>query len=741
MVTPWEGPFFPLEANRRTASESLVRILVVDDEPSLTRSIGALLQSNDRLIEDCGSVAETLARLNTSSFDLLILDYRLPDATGLAVLDWLLSHNRRESVIMISGEQSMDAAIGALRRNADDFLLKPYNADQLRRAVSSALLKRQLERTNRLVQQRLQSSEQMHRYLVENSLDLIYTLDADGRFNYLNPRIESLLGHRRNALIGKHFSEIVHPEDLERARFSFNERRTGSRSTHNLELRLNRNPYGLDDSDGNGPVSVVLNATGIYNRTDSRASAHYAGTYGAARCLPDVRSGESSSVAHPYRPNQDPLTQLPNRDLFRDRLNLAIAQAKRRKSLIAVMFIDMDRFKQVNEIYGQGEGDALLRSVALRLKQCLRRGDTLTRHGSDEFVVLLPDIGTQAHALAIAEKILLALRTPFPLGENELSTTISMGIALHPEDGANAEDLIQHASVAMHQVKGNGRNAYSLFSPDMHTTYRTRVGLENELRQALIRNELELHYQPQISLSRNCVTGMEALLRWRHPSHGLVAPSRFIQLAEEAGFIHEISKWVLETGCAQLATWRRRYPELRLAANLSSRDFDHTDLGETVSRALVRHSLPADSLELEVTEWLLLEDAERVRPRMQGLRDLGVGIVIDNFGTTCSSLSSLQRYGITRLKIDRSYVKQIKTTGTHPIISAIAGIAHNFDIQLTAEGVERDDQRNALANLGCDEMQGFLFSRPVDALEATRILQDLRPSSTVGRLTYSTAIS
>jgi len=398
------------------------------------------------------------------------------------------------------------------------------------------------------------------------------------------------------------------------------------------------------------------------------------------------------------------------------------------------MFIDMDRFKMVNEIYGQGEGDALLRSVALRIKQCLRRGDTLTRHGSDEFVVLLPDIGTQADACAIAEKILLAFRTPFTLGESEFTATISMGIALHPEDGDSAEDLIQHASVAMHQVKGNGRNAYSFFSPDMHATYRARVSLEKELRQALTRNELELHYQPLISLSCDSVTGMEALVRWRHPAHGLIAPSRFIQLAEEAGIIHEISKWVLETGCAQLAVWRRRHPGLRLSANLSSRDFDRSDLADTVSLTLSRNGLPADSLELEVSERLLLEDAERITPNMQELRDMGVGIAIDDFGTGYSSLASLQRYGITRLKIDRSYVKDIKTTGNHPIISAISGIAQGFGIRLAAEGVERDDQKTALENIGCDEMQGFLFSRPVDVDEATRILQELRPSSMAGRL-------
>ena len=723
MFIPWKGQPFPPEGSRRTSAEALVRILVIDDEPSLARSITALLQGDDRLIEECGSVAETLARLHTTAYDLIVLDFRLPDASGLAVMDWLLSHDRRESVIMISAEQSVEAAVGALRRGAADFLLKPYSAEQLRRSVSTVLAKRQQERNNRQVRQRLESSEQMHRYLVENSLDLIYTLDADGHFSYLNQRIESLLGHPRSTLLGKHFSEIVYPEDLERARFSFNERRTGPRATSNLALRLTRNPFGDSENDEHGPVTIVLNAMGIYNRNDSRAPIYYAGTYGAARSLPGYRANEQVGG---YQTYHDPLTQLPNRDLFRDRLNLSIAQAKRRKTHIAVLFIDMDRFKLVNDTYSQGEGDALLRAVALRLRQCLRKGDTLTRHGSDEFVVLLPDIGSKLDAQAIAEKVLQAFRTRFLIADGEFTATISMGIALHPEDGNSAEDLIQHASVAMHQVKGNGGNACGFFSPDMHATYRARTSLEKELRQALSRNELEVHYQPLISLSRSGITGMEALVRWRHPVHGVVAPSRFIQLAEEAGIIHEITRWVLDTACAQLSAWRHRYPELRLSTNLSSRDFDHADLDDTVSRVLTRHGLPAHSLELEITERLLLEDSEKVSLRMQSLRELGIGIAIDDFGTGYSSLAYLQRCGATRLKIDRSFVKDIKTTEDHPIVSAIAGIARGFDIRLAAEGVERDDQMNALEILGCDEMQGFLFSRPVNVDEATRILQEFR---------------
>ncbi|MBN8284224.1 EAL domain-containing protein [Zoogloea sp.] len=723
MLIPWKGQPFPPEGQRRATAEALVRILVIDDEPSLARSITALLQADDRLIEECGTVAEALARLNAAAYDLIVLDYRLPDASGLAVMDWLLSHDRRESVIMISAEQSVEAAVGALRRGAADFLIKPYSAEQLRRSVAKTLAKRQTERSRRQTRQRLESSEQMHRYLVENSLDLIYTLDADGRFSYLNQRIESLLGHPRSALLGKHFSEIVYPEDLERARFSFNERRTGPRATSNLALRLTRNPFGNVESDEHGPVSIVLNAMGIYNRTDSRAAIHYAGTYGAARSLPGYRLHEQGHGDHCFH---DPLTHLPNRDLFCDRLNLSIAQAKRRKTHIAVMFIDMDRFKLVNDTYGQGEGDTLLRAVATRLRQCLRKGDSLTRHGSDEFLVLLPDVGTKADATAIADKILQAFRNPFPVVDGEFTATISLGAALHPEDGDSADDLIQHASVAMHQVKGSGGNAFSFFSPDMHATYRARISLEKELHLALGRKELELHYQPLISLSRGAITGMEALVRWRHPVHGVVAPSRFIQMAEEAGIIHEITRWVLDTACAQFSSWRRRYPNLRLSTNLSARDFDHSDLDDVVSRVLARYGLPADSLEVEITERLLLEQDDKVSRRMQSLRELGIGIAIDDFGTGYSSLAYLRRCGVTRLKIDRSFVRNIKSTEDHPIVSAIAGIARGFDIRLAAEGVERDDQMNALETLGCDEMQGFLFSRPISAEDATRILQDFR---------------
>lgn len=740
MVSPGESMFFPPEANHRSPPEALVRILVVEDEISLARAIAALLHSSDRLIEDCASVAEALARLQTRSFDLIILDFRLPDATGLAVMDWLISHERRESVIMISGEESMEAPIGALRRGAVDFLRKPYDPEQLRRAVNRVLERRQSERRKHLNSLRLRSSEQMHRYLVEASQDLIFTLDPEGHFTYLNPRIETLLGHPRDTLLGKHFSVVVHAEDLERARHVFRERRTGQRASCNVEVRLGCNPCGLPDATDHGPIVVALNSTGIYETSPNELAPRYSGTYGSARHITLPRPLETGP---PVTGLHDPLTQLPNRDIFRDRLDLAIIQAKRNKGRIAVMLLDVDRSgldaskTRPDKTINAETREALLRAAALRLKQCLRRGDTLSRLAGDEFAVLLPEINGQDDARAIAEKILEAFQRPFTLPGREGKAAVGIGIALHPEDGNNANDLIQHAGVALYQVKRGSLNQYRFFVPDMHTTFRERLALEKELRQAIARSELALDYQPLISLSRNCVTGVEALLRWHHPTRGLIAPAYFIQLAEDAGFIHEISRWVLDTACAQVSTWRRRYPELRLVANLSPRDFDRADLGEHISRTLSRNGLPAACLEVEIHENLLLEDSERIAPLVKDLRDLGVGLAIDDFGTGYSSLAYLQHYAVTRLKIARSFVRDLNGSGQHPIIHAIAGIARGLAIPIAAEGVERDDQAAALGKLGCDEMQGYLFSRPVSSELMSRILQDFRPSMVAGPQTGS----
>lgn len=284
--------------------------------------------------------------------------------------------------------------------------------------------------------------------------------------------------------------------------------------------------------------------------------------------------------------------------------------------------------------------------------------------------------------------------------------------------GAGAAGLMC-ASVAMHQVKGNG-GGFSFFSPEMHASYRTRASLEKELRQAVARHELELHYQPLVSLSRDRISGMEALVRWRHPTHGLVAPSRFIHSAEEAGIIHEISRWVLETGCAQMAAWRRQFPELSLTANLSPRDFEHPDLADTVSRVLARHGLPPASLELEVSESLLCSDVQHVAPCLKDLRDLGVGISLDDFGTGYSSLGYLQRFPVDEIKIDRSFVIDVDSkAGNQALVSAIVGLGRALGLSVVAEGVETDAQAARLRHLGCDVLQGFLYARPMPADQFT----------------------
>ncbi|NTV11966.1 MAG: EAL domain-containing protein, partial [Zoogloea sp.] len=521
---------------------------------------------------------------------------------------------------------------------------------------------------------------------------------------------------------GKHFSTLIHEEDLERVRHAFCERRTGLRAACNIEMRLlHREAEAADEEDCDGRwITVALNAMGIYARADGPMEERYLGTYGVCRDITERKRAEELIAFQAYH---DQLTRLPNRTLFKDRLDLALAQAERRQGMLAVMFLDLDSFKLINDTYGHSVGDALLRMVAQRLKQCLRRGDTLARQGGDEFIILLPDLQRAEDAETIAHKIVEALRRPLPLTCGEFRTSVSLGISLYPRDGDSAEVLTKHADIAMYRAKQGGKNAYRLFSPDMNHVYEERMALENDLRAALERKQFELHYQPQVSLSRQAIVGMEALVRWRHPQHGLISPLRFIDVAEEVGLIHEISNWVLETGCRQLAHWHRNgFPGLRLSMNLSGRDFDHPDLVDKVATSLARHALPAASLDLEITESVLLPDTEGTVGQIRRLRDLGVGVAVDDFGTGYSSLAYLQNFPISRLKIDRSFVRDLKADGHHPIINAITGIARGFDIEVLAEGVEALEQADVLASLGCDEMQGFYFAKPLPPDQATQVL-------------------
>lgn len=714
---PYSSLDFALDTDEDTK-----QILLVDDDPRLRQSYCELLAGLCGGIVECSNGHAAILALERGSFDVVLLDLKLPDISGLDVLQWATRARHSGTIIVVSADTHIDSAIGALRGGAYEYIRKPCDPDQLVRSVTHALQRNHLERRNALMTARLEQSERLHRFLVDQSPDIIYTLDEDGRFVFVNGRIESLLGFARAELIGQHYTILVHEDDREQARYGFAERRTGGRAAVNIELRLKCKDDGFRQFD-NRFIVAMLSATGIYNGEEPTQAQRFMGTYGVARDITERKQAEEKISFQAFH---DALTQLPNRVLFRDRLDLAITQARRHNALVGLMFIDLDRFKLVNETFGHAEGDQLLKSLAHRFRQCLRAGDTLSRLGGDEFTVLLPDLGNADDISRIAEKFLQALLQPFVLAGQEFRATASIGIAVFPRDGHSPETLLRNADLAMYQTKSRGKNGYTFFSAEMSADHRARIGLENDLRRAVDNGELVLHYQPQVSLEDNRTIGMEALVRWQHPTLGLLAPGRFIDLAEEIGLIHQISDWVLEEGCAQLARWHRNgRRDLRLAFNLSAKDFDRSDLVEKVTAVSAAHGIGADLIEVEITESLLLDDAEGIIDTVRRLRQRGVRVSIDDFGTRYSSLNYLRRFPVSSVKIDQSFVRDLgHDQGAASIIHAIVGIAQGFGLHILAEGVETPEQARFLRDVGCNDMQGYLFGRPVAASEVGMLIAD-----------------
>jgi diguanylate cyclase (GGDEF)-like protein/PAS domain S-box-containing protein len=694
------------------------RILIVDDEARLRSSMRRLLEHPDRRIFDAESVATGVRLLESQEIDLALLDIGLPDASGLDLLRWISRHRPETTVIMVSGDTQIDSAIRALRDGAVEFVRKGEDSDFLLARVSDALSRRKLQREHRRMAERLAQSERQHRFLVENSPDIIYALDPEGRFTFVNTRAESVLGIQRDELKGRAFSSIVDEADHRLAVQISTAPYSEASGTSTVELRLLCRG-GESGSTTSQSVVMMVSAIALYDETEPGASGTgpvFLGSYGVARDISERKRIEEIISFHAFH---DQLTGLPNRRLFKDHLELALVQASRRQDRVAVMFIDLDRFKLVNDTYGHLEGDELLRHCAQRIRDCLRAGDTVARQGGDEFTVLLPGLSASADAMVIADKISAELRLPFEVAGRDFFATASIGIAVFPEDGDTSEQLLQNADTAMYEVKAKGKNAARAFSAEMRAGFLPRLELERDLRRALPNGEFVLHFQPQYSLRLGRVIGAEALIRWRHPQHGLMNPASFMELAEETGLMGAISTWVMEEACRQLSLWHAAgNTGLRVAVNLSPHEFSRPDLVERVSAIVARHGLPREALEIEITENVLLQDVPGVIDKLRQLRQRGIRIAIDDFGTRYSSLNYLRSFPINTIKIDQSFIRDIEGDDSiTPIIAAIVGIARGFKLDLVAEGVENDMQRRVLARLGCDEMQGYLFARPTLASE------------------------
>lgn len=459
-------------------------------------------------------------------------------------------------------------------------------------------------------------------------------------------------------------------------------------------------------------------------RKTSGELTHYIGIFS------DITDRKAAEARIHHLAHHDALTNLPNRTLLQDRLEQAILQSRRNRRHAAVLFIDLDRFKLINDTLGHDVGDGLLSQMAQRCLACVRDTDTVARQGGDEFVVVLPELEQAQDAAMVARKLVTELGKPYLLGDHELTVTASIGIAIYPEDGRNASVLLRNADAAMYGAKSDGRNAYQFYSSELNTASLGELLLENQLRGALDRDELLLYFQPKVSAASGHIEGAEALLRWHHPELGLLAPGRFVPAAEEAGLIVSIGEWVLRTACRQLRVWLDAGIEpVRIAVNLSAQQFAHQDLVGLVKSVLAETGLPAGLLELELTETMLMRDVDRATDILSRLRALGVKLSIDDFGTGYSSLAYLKRFEVDVLKIDRSFVHDIRTDGADgKIAAAVIALAHSLGQQVVAEGVETEYQRDYLTRHHCDVLQGYLFGRPMPGEEFVARLAAAQPA-------------
>jgi len=608
-----------------------VSILVVDDEERARESLTVLLKGQWEDITEAEDGEVAIELIQQRQFKIIILDLNMPKKSGDQVLAFIKEKKINTTVIVLSGETSINKVTEAVRLGAYDIFKKPYSFDELEHAIRNALDKSQIEEEKAQIQNRLAHSERLHRYMVDNSPDLIYILNLKGEFSFVNDSVTKLLGYDKADLLGKHYSEFIADEDRMKAEYLFNERRRASRSNRTVELGLK-----CHSTDPTKPFDInvrpiELNSMGIYSVDvkGSKKVSTYQGTYGVAR---DISSRKKAEKLITFQAYHDLLTKLPNRAMLLDRLDLAIKQSVRTSETLIVMFLDLDRFKLINDSFGHVVGDQLLVEVAARLKDEIRTGDTLARLGGDEFMLLLPQPTTREQAESVAQKLIASLQQPFFLRNKEVYINVSIGIAVFPD----YNDKLEHAAAE-------------------------KISIESGLRNALKNNELEIFYQPQYNSISRQIVGVEALLRWNHPLLGQRAPGYFIEQAEESRIIQQISEWVLNRVAHDLFNDRRFLDSgIKASINLSASDIRQKEFPENLVTFTENFGIDPGRLEIEITENMFMSDIQACTHKLQVLSNRGISIAIDDFGTGYSSLNYLRELPVHTVKIDYSFVSEIE---------------------------------------------------------------------------------
>jgi diguanylate cyclase (GGDEF)-like protein/PAS domain S-box-containing protein len=678
-------------------------ILLVDDVPTNLHLLAASLRGEYRIkVATSGLSALDLASREDRP-DLILLDVMMPGMNGIEVMRRLRTNPETSEipVIFVSADSSEQSQLDTLELGADDYLNKPVVNSILQARVRNLLQRKRVEQQLRLAA-----------HVFEHSGEAILITDHTNRIIEVNAAFTNLTGYSPEDVKGKD------PKILACGRTTRDEYIAMWQDIKNKGIWKGE----LWDRRKDGGIYPKLLTISVV-RNHRGGIEFYIGSFA------DITEQKAAEDRIRHIAHHDNLTGLPNRLHLSVVLEQDLASARREQTGLALMFIDLDRFKLINDTLGHNIGDLLLIEAARRLQACVRESDIVARLGGDEFVVVLTGIEVALDAASVAHKILQTLGQPYTIEGNILHSTPSIGISSFPTDGSDAESLMKHADTAMYHAKEQGRNNVQFFSAAMNAAADERMVLERELRQALIEGQFELFYQPKVRTVDGTLYGVEALIRWRHPDRGIVSPDTFIPIAEEAGLIEAIGAWVLDEACRQLASWKAAgLCAIQMAVNLSAHQLRSPDLANQVMTCIQRYGILEGELELEITESVAMTNPERAIVQLQALRALGVHLAIDDFGTGYSSLAYLKMLPIQTIKLDRAFVRDIETDANDAAISAATiALAHSLGLAVVAEGVETEAQSAFLSGHNCDLLQGYLYGKPEPAQVWTGRWQERRP--------------
>ncbi len=663
------------------------KILFIEDD-EIDQAAFKRLVRNEGLQYDyalVGSVSDARKILHSETFDAVVLDYKLNDGVAFDILDLITGI----PFIIITGTGDEEVAVRAMRAGAYDYLIKDIERNYLKMlpvVLEKAILNKKKEDHFKLVSYALMSIN-----------DSVYFTDMGNRILFVNNAFYKTYGYTNEDIIGKYcdiFLEGIATRDNSDGNLTEVSKGSWCGEIYHRNKKGNRFP-------------VYLSRSVIKDEKEREL--------GIVNIVRDITEKKAIEQRLKHMAHFDDLTGLPNRALFYDRLNKLLLRTKSDSRPFAVLFLDLDRFKIVNDTLGHTIGDSLLKIIARRLLQCVREEDMLARLGGDEFAVILTNINEHQNAATVARRIITCLENPFRIKKNECTIGVSIGITLYPHDGDDADTLIKNADTAMYHAKGSGRNAYKYYDKDMNAANLRQFNMENKLREAIRQEEFLLHYQPQVDMKAENIIGIEAMIRWQPPGSQMISPDKFISISEETGLIIPIGEWVLRTACRQNKAWQGMgLPSLPVSVNVSGRQFKQPNFVEIVIHILEETGLDPHFLEIELTESILMHDEVLALTRLEVLSAKGIKLAIDDFGIGYSSMRYLKRLPIHKLKIDKSFIDDIaRNPNDRAISEAIITMAHSLQIKVIAEGVETEDQLKILRLLGCDEIQGYLFFKPM----------------------------